>query len=460
MRRIAIVGAGIAGLSFARALQRNGAAYRGVDVRVFEASKRPGGNIRTERFGGFLCECGPNGFLDNVPATLDLARDVGLGSSLLPASERASRRYIFHRGRLRELPAGPIGFLTSGLVSWRAKARIAREPWAAPRPDGDETIHAFATRRIGREAADVLIDAMVSGVFGGDARELSLRACFPRMWDLETEYGGLFRAMRARRSARKASGAAMGSPLGRLTSFTRGSEALVQALAGHLGQELRLESPVVRIEFDRRFRVTVAGGDAVDADAVVLAGGAASSASIVASFDSELSAVFREIPTAPMVVVCLGYDHARLPRPFDGFGFLIPRGEGERVLGVLWDSSIFPGRAPDGSVLMRAMLGGAHDPDAIGLDDDALIAIARRALADTMGVRANPGFAKVIKHPIGIPQYTVGHLDRLVRIDARIATHPGLVLVGNSFRGVAINNCVAESANVAPRLLDQIARDR
>ncbi len=400
MTRVAIIGGGISGLSIAHALSARGAAERGVEIVVLEAAGRAGGNIRSERMDGFLCEWGPNGFLDNAPATLELVRELGIQDRVHPSDERAGKRFIYRRGRLHQLPAGPASFLGSGLLSWRGKLRIAGEVWAAARPDGDETIHGFASRRIGREAADILIDAMVSGVFGGDARQLSLRACFPKMWEMETEHGGLFRALIARRRARRAPGGPIGSPMGRLTSFREGTVEIIDALARRLDGALRLGTPVGQITRGDRYRVQPAGGgDAIDADAVVLAGGAASSAEIVASLDGDLAGDLAGIASAPLVVVCLGFDEALLPRPLDGFGFLVPRGEGQRVLGVLWDSSIYPGRAPEGAVLVRAMLGGGHDPSAIDLSDDELVASVRRSLSDTMGIEAAPAIRASVQAP-------------------------------------------------------------
>jgi oxygen-dependent protoporphyrinogen oxidase len=454
-RRIAIVGAGIAGLSLAHALGRRGARERGTDVVVLEAAARVGGNIRTEWIDGFLCEWGPNGFLDSVPATLDLVRDLGLQDRLHASDDSARKRYIYRNGRLHLLPEGPGDFLRSRLLSWPGKLRIAGEPWARRRPDTDESIHAFASRRIGREAADVLIDSMVSGVFGGDARRLSLRACFPKMWEMETEHGGLFRALLAKRRARKLLGGPVGAPAGRLTSFRHGTVELTDELARQLGSALKLGAPVERITRHGTYRIDIAGAGSMEADQVVLAGGAGSSASIVRPLDAELAGVLDEIPSAPMAVVCLGYDQARLPRPLDGFGFLAPRGEGQRILGALWDSSIYPGRAPRDAALVRVMLGGAHDPEAAALDEGTLVDIAMRGLADTMGIRAEPVFRRVFRHRIGIPQYTIGHLDRLARIDARLAKHPGLAVAGNAFRGVAINTCVAEAGPIADRLLTE-----
>ena len=459
-RRVVIVGGGIAGLSIAHALLKQQARDRGIDVVVLERAPRVGGNIRTEQVDGFTCEWGPNGFLDNAPATLELVREIGLQGRLQPSDDRARRRFIFRNGTLYPLPGGPVDFIASGLLSWPGKLRIGLEPFARRRPAGDETIHAFASRRIGREAADVLIDSMVSGVFGGDARELSLRACFPKMWQMETDHGGLFRAMLARRRQHpRRNGEAIGSPLGRLTSFTGGSEDLVRGLAATLGGAVRTGVNVRGIErAGAAYRLHLNGAVPIDADAVVLAGGTAVTARMVRDLDAPLSAVLDGIPSASMVVACLGYRADRLRRPLDGFGFLVPRGEGIRTLGVLWDSSVYPSRAPEGHVLMRVMLGGATDPTAIDLDDARLLDVIGGDLRATMGLDVAPDFMRIFRHPVGIPQYTVGHLDRLARAEERLAALPGLELAGNGYRGVAINACIADAGPVAQRILAHCER--
>jgi oxygen-dependent protoporphyrinogen oxidase len=455
VKRVAIVGAGIAGLALAHALQKRGARERGVEIVVLERGERPGGNIRTEVEDGYTLEWGPNGFLDSVPETLALVRDLGLEERVQVSDDRARRRFIFRHGRLHELPGGPGAFLASGLLSWPGKLRIAFEPFARRRPDDvDETIHAFASRRIGREAADVLIDSMVSGVFGGDARRLSLRACFPKMWQMETDHGGLFRALYALMRERRKARGPIGSPAGRLTSFKDGCEELIRALARQLGPVLRTRAEVASLRrTNGHFELRTSAAEAVSADAVVLASPTSASARVVAGLDRDLAAALAEIPSAPIVVVCLGYDEARLPRPLDGFGFLVPRGEGPRILGVLWDSSIYPGRAPEGRALVRVMIGGAHDPEAIELDDAALLATVRTDLVTTMGLGFEPVFVRVFRHHLGIPQYKVGHLDRLRRVETLLQRQPGLHVAGNGYRGVAINNCVAESGPLADRIL-------
>lgn len=486
VKRVAIVGAGIAGLALAEALKRRS---RAVDVTVLEKSERAGGNIRSEVVDGYTCEWGPNGFLDNVPETLDLIRGVGLENHLQASDAAARRRFIYRGGKLHQVPGSPIEFIRSRVLSWPAKGRILLEPFARRRAEADESIHAFATRHLGREAADVLVDPMVSGVFGGDASQLSLRACFPRMWAMEVKYRSLFRATFAlawgsQRDGRKLQGTALpanaatanrtwaplGAPSGRLTSFRGGMEDLIRALLDVLGDAVQVSCHVSTLdehaplasdrtspaEPDGGFVLYVKEKGRLHADAVALTGSAHESAGIVQRLDPELARALAEIPTAPLAVVCLGYDARALSEGgvrLNGVGFLVPFGEGPQILGALWDSSIYPGRAPSGKALLRVMIGGARDPAAVELADEALIELVRRDLHYTMGIDIAPELVRIVRHRVGIPQYTEGHLDRLDRIQARLGDHAGLFLAGNSYRGVSINNCVAEAGPLADRIL-------
>lgn len=453
MSSIAIVGGGVTGLTIAHEIRKRAPS---ADVVILEPRERAGGNVRTETYDGYLCEWGAVGFLDNAPDTLRVAREIGLEARLQPSRDEARRRYIFRGGRLHEVPAAPPAFLTSRLISFRGKARIFGEPFAAGPPDGDESIAGFATRRIGREAASILVDSMVSGIYAGDASALSLRACFPKMWDMERDHGGLFRALIARRKLRR-KGDAVGAPSGRLTSFPRGMTELVEALTASLGPIVRTSSPVVDLRPPALtgYALTTPRGR-VAADAVVLAGPAAESADLVSAFGFGLSSALRAIPTAPLAVVCLGYDAAALIAdrgPLDGFGFLVPRSEKIRTLGALWESSIYDGRAPAGKALLRVMIGGATDPHILDVEDAALLTQVRADLLVTMGLTIAPEMVRIIRHPRGIPQYTIGHLDRLARIDAELERFPGLFVAGNSYRGVSINNCIADAPAIAERAL-------
>ncbi len=464
MKRIVVAGGGISGLAIAWAIRKREPR---ADVRVLERSTRTGGNIRTEQVDGYICEAGPDGFLDNAPDTLQLVRALGLEARLLPSDDAARRRFIYLNGALREVPVSPGAFLKTPLLSLPGKLRVACEPFA-PRPaDAEESIYEFAARRIGQEAASILVDSMVSGIFAGDSRALSLRACFPKMWQLEEEHGGLFRALVATRRTRR-KGDAVGAPSGRLTSFTGGMTDLIERLTEKLDDVVHMSSPVLELRNTSEVQgyrsgwpstgyTLATGRGEIEADTVILAGPSADSAALLHIFDPILAAALEQIPSAPLAVVCLGYDAADIARycSLDGFGFLVPRGQNVRILGTLWESSIYPNRAPAGKALLRVMIGGACDPGAVTLSDQELIAAVRGDLARTMGVTCAPEFTRIIRHRRGIPQYVKGHLARMRRIDALLQAHPGLFLAGNSYRGVSLNACVSEAEQIAERVLRQ-----
>ncbi len=437
--RVAVVGAGIAGLA-----QGFRALRLGDEVTVLERAARPGGNIRTVREDGYVVEAGPNGFLDDVPETLDLVRSLGLGPRLAVSSDRARIRFLYRGGRLLRIPETPPAFLASPLLSPAGRARVLLEPFARPRPRGDETVFDFAARRIGREAARVLVQAMVSGVYGGDARALSLRATFPKMYEMEAEHGGLFRAMLARRRGGGGGGGPAG-PGGVLTSFRDGMETLTETLARALGDRLRLREAVGEIARDGPgYAVPGVEGRV---DRVVLACPAAEAARMLGDLAPEAARALAGIRGAPITVVAAAYDEGEIGGAPPGFGFLVPRGEGPRILGCLWSSSIYPGlRAPEGKVLLRTMIGGALDPGAVDLDGETLLDLAARDLRTTMGLSAAPLRHWIFRFPRGIPQYETGHLRRLAAAVRALAPHPGLVLAGNSYRGISVNAVIRESS--------------
>lgn len=457
MKRVVIAGGGIAGLTAARAIRRRDP---NLDVVVLEGAARPGGNIRSRRIDGYLCESGPDGFLDSAPATLALVRDLGLDARLLPSDDRARRRFIFRHGRLHEVPTSPVRLARTALLSASGKARLALEPFSRRSRDDDESIHRFAERHIGKEAATVLVGSLVSGIFAGDAGALSLRACFPAMRRLEETHRSLFRALLATRGTRR-KGDAAGAPSGRLTSFAGGMSDLIDALWTSLDGAAHTDSPVLRLRkgdpngrsLNGGFTV-VTHGRSLAADAVVLACPSSESARVVGEFDPELAGLLGGIAGAPLAVVALGFDaRAFHPSRLAGFGFLVPRNEGIRILGTLWETSIYPNRAPEGKVLLRVMIGGACDPAVLALGDEELLAAVRRDLSTTMGLSAEPELVHIVRHTRGIPQYVTGHPARLQRIDACVARHPGLHLAGNSYRSPSVNACIAEAEQIADAVL-------
>jgi oxygen-dependent protoporphyrinogen oxidase len=451
--RAAIVGAGISGLATAWNLeQRSG----DVAVDVWEASPHLGGTAQTIDLEGYRLETGPNGFLDSRQPTVDLCRQLGIESRLVRALPEAKNRYIFLGDRLRRLPTGPWDFVTSDLLSWRGKVRLLAERWMKPRSDeGDESIYEFGCRRIGREATETLLDAFVTGILGGDIRELSLPASFPRMREMELKYGSLFRAMsvlsRERRRQGKEVGGPAASPQGHLTSFDGGMKTLIQSLGGQLRGRIHAQQPIrslVRLT-SGRWRLEPVGKEY---DAVTLACPGPAQADILASLDAELSREIAGIAYGKLAVVVVGYRREDIPRPIDGFGYLTPERLGRPVLGVIFSSAVFPHQAPEGCVALRAMLGGPQRPEVVDWPEGELIRAVRDDLAIALGVTAEPNFRWIYRWPRAIPQYHLGHGRRLHRIADRVSQWPGIFLTGNCYRGVAFNDCVVDATMTAEKI--------
>jgi oxygen-dependent protoporphyrinogen oxidase len=447
--RVVIAGGGISGLSLGYALSANS----DVDVTVLEAEGRPGGKVHSERAEGFLCEAGVNGFLDNKPKTLELAARLSLNP--LRSSDAARKRFVLSGGELHRLPESPPAFLRSGLLSMRGKLRIALEPFIRRGGEEEETLADFARRRLGREAYESFIDPMASGVFAGDPEALSLKSCFPRINELEQEYGSLIRAMlKLMRQRRRKVGA---GPGGTLTSFPGGMQSLTDTLKASLGGALRVKTRVASIErTGSGYVLHLSDGTRVDADAAVLAVPSYRGAEVLRELDASLSKLLGEIPYPPLSVVCTGFKERKVGASLDAFGFLIPFKEGRKVLGSLFDSSIFPGRAPEGHVLIRSMVGGARAPALAGLDDGRLLETVMTEMREVLGINAEPDFFRVYRHERAIPQYNAGHGERLRRIQEAVSRHRGLYLTGNAYRGVSLNDCIANSLELADRINQEV----
>ncbi len=451
MDRIVIVGGGISGLSLAYLLQRDRPS---ADIVLLEAEERSGGKIWTDSAEGFLCESGVNGFLNNKPKTLELCAELSL--TPLKSSDAARKRFIFSGGRLHSLPESPPAFFRSDLLSVWGRIRIIYELFAPKGTKDDESLAEFGKRRLGKEAFEKLIDPMASGIYAGDPEVLSLRSCFPRIHQLEAEHGSLIRALIALQvKAKKEGKTGPGpGPGGVLTSFSGGMETLILALKGVLGNRVRPCSRVKSLVNESgRYAVSLEDGTVIESDVVVMATPAYASSDILREFDASLSRTLAEIPYPSVSVVCMGYRKERIGRELDGFGFLVPFREGRKILGTLWDSSIFPNRAPEGFVLLRTMIGGARASDLATKDKDALVDIVAGELKEVMGIRAQPDFARVYVHDKAIPQYTVGHSDRIESIERALAKHSGLSITGNAYRGISVNDCIENSYRLAGELV-------
>jgi oxygen-dependent protoporphyrinogen oxidase len=468
MKRVIIVGGGISGLATAYLL-REKALSAGIEPAVILLEKEPrtGGKIWSRKEDGYLCEWGPNGFLDSKPQTLDLCRALGANNQLLRSNDNARKRFIYTGGRLNRLPEDGPSFLKSRLISWPGKFRLALEPFAAPPLEGvDETLAAFGRRRLGDEALRKLIAPMVSGIFAGDPETMSLASCFPRIAELEREYGGLIKAMLKLAKKKRqeiAAGNVTASPAGpggALTSFGDGIQSLTDILAGKLGAETVFANrEVLRVARGKSspYRVLTDAGD-MEADVVILATPAYATADVLQELNDGIAGVLRDIPYASMTVVCSGYEKERISHDLNGFGYLIPKEEGMNTLGTLWDSSIFDNRAPEGKVLLRSMLGGGCFPEYINLSEAEVEERVRRDLQTIMGIQEKPSFIRIFRHPQAIPQYTVGHGKRVAALEEKAAEHQGLFLTGNSYRGIGLNDCVAAANRTAAEVVAYLQR--
>jgi oxygen-dependent protoporphyrinogen oxidase len=461
-RRVVIAGAGITGLVAAHRLLEK---EPGLDVALLEAAGRSGGNMGTESVDGFLFERGPNGFTDAVPSTLELARGLGLVERLIASGPLAKRRYLLKRGKLHALPSGPLGLLASPLLSVRGRLRLITEPLRGPAsPEMEESVAAFGRRRLGREATFTLLDPFVTGVYAGDMERLSMAAAFPRAVALEREHGSLLKGLAARARARRKEAAGGGAPAGgglagTLHSFRGGLQDLADALESRLGGRARLRAPVEAVRRKgAAYDVVLRDGSSLPADAVVAAMPAPRAATLFSAWNADLSNALEEIPYAPVAVVCLGYPRERIAHPLDGFGFLVPRDQGLRTLGAIWVSSVFPEHAPEGAASLRVLLGGARDPEVVGLSEEDLRSLVLAEVGPVLGIRGEPSAWRVYRYPVGIPQYNIGHSKRLRRIDGWLRSLPGLFLTGNAYRGVGLNDCVAEGGRVAGEVLSYLDR--
>ena len=447
-----IIGAGISGLATAQAIL---VQDPNAEVVVFEAAADTGGKILTEVTAeGFLCEWGVNAFLDKSPRTLELCKEIGL--TPVPADVSAKKRYVFSEGELHQLPEKPPQFLASKLLSVPGRLRVMGEVFTRKTDRADETLEQFGTRHLGREAFEKLIDPMASGVFAGDARTMSLKSCFPRIHEVDSEYGSLIRGLiklqrEARRSGKKDTPGP--GPGGILTSFKGGMSVLTDALTAGLGSRVRVNAPVQGISRNGGlYTLHLEDGSSEDFDALVLATPAYAQAKMLRDMAPGISELVGGIQYPALAVVCLGYSKEKAGSCLDGFGFLVPSRENRDILGTVVDSNIFPDRAPPGSVLFRSMVGGARKSQLAGLPDEQLLDLVRSNLKDILGLSAEPDFASIYRHEKAIPQYLVGHADRLAAIDRQLETFPGLVMTGNAFRGVSLNDCVLNASKTAQLL--------
>ncbi|WP_376791046.1 protoporphyrinogen oxidase [Thermoflexus sp.] len=457
--RVIIVGGGIAGLSVAYFLERAAAEGRWHgEVLLIERERLLGGKITTVREDGFIVEGGPDSLLRAKLEGTSLLQDLGLEEELIFPQARTV--YVLRRGRLHPIPEAllmlrpdPAAVWQARSLSWWGRLRALTEPWVPPRRgEGDESLAAFLRRRFGRAFAEGIAEPLMAGIHAGDPERLSMQALYPHLLALERNFGSIARGLRRGRSP--------GTSEAMFVSLRSGMGVLVERLAASLHRaHLVLGRMVIEIapipgEAPARYRVALDDGAILEADRVVLAVPAPEAARQIRAFAPSAAERLQEIPFASTAVITLAFRGDQIAHPLQGSGFLVPRGEPFPLTGCTWFSSKWPHRAPEGFVLLRAFLGWAGDPEAIAAEDPVLVQRATKALRPLLGLRGDPVRVWVHRWPQAMPQYTVGHLERLAAIERALRPFPGLLLVGASYRGVGIPDLIRQAHEVAKRLID------
>jgi protoporphyrinogen/coproporphyrinogen III oxidase len=468
MKSVAIIGAGIAGLTAAFCLKR-----KGIPVTVYEAGPRVGGVIQSLRQGGWLAEFGPNTILETSPKITQLVRDAGLQSRRLDPDPKAGARYVVRYQRPVEMPGSPLGFFTTGLFTWKAKLAVLREPFVPRRRDGmEESIAEFVQRRLNQEFLDQAIDALVAGIYAGDPYKLSLTHAFPRLQALEDRYGSLIRGQifGARERKRRGEVAKDRAPK---FSFDEGLQVLPDTLAAQLGDAVKLNTAVLKLtQTADGWRVSTTGNEA-EFGAVIFCGTAPKLAELkmervsLTRPPATLSrptgegrgegepfnlAVFSEIRYPPVASVVLGFRRDQVTHPCEGFGMLIPKIEGFKILGTIFSSSLFPRRAPAGHLTLTSYIGGERYPDQALLPPDEIIDLTCADLRVLLGVTGKPVFQHCVLYPHAIPQYNLGYGRFRELMNDLENQAPGFFLAGHYRDGVSLGDTIVSGVNIAERV--------
>lgn len=459
MKRVAVVGGGIAGLAAAyRLLRLRDQHGLDLEVTLLEASARLGGKIQTDRSAGAVIEAGPDSFLTSKPEAVELAREVGLESRLLPTARDARDVYVFLRGRLRRLPEGLMlmaptrawPFLRSDLMSLPGKLRVGLERFLPRGGAGDESLADFTRRRLGREALEAIVDPLLAGIYAGDAESMSLQSTFPQFAELERRYGSVIRGMRAGARTRPPEAAGTLTPF---ASFMGGVSELVEGLSRALGESrVRTSAPVRSVcRAGARWRLD-AGAEGLEADALILAVPASDAAAALDGEAPALSGRLRQLHAVSTATITLGFDRAELGALPRGFGFVVPRAAGKLINAATFISQKFPDRRSEIS-LIRCFAGGAGKEGDLELGDAELLERALGDLRAILGLSALPNVHRIYRWHKANPQYMVGHKTRLREIETSLEALPGLSLIGSSYHGVGIPDCIRSANESTARVI-------
>lgn len=460
MKRTIIVGGGISGLVAAYRLLQSG----GAEVVLLEASDRLGGNIRTSRSEGLLLDGGPDSWVASKPQATALCRELGLGDRLVGTQSENRRVYVSRGGKLIPMPEGLVlglptrirPFLETKLLSPQAKARVLAETLFQKGPEGDPSIMAFLEERFGREMAEVVLEPLLGGVYSGDGNALSLKAAFPQLAEMAQKHGSLVRAMRAMGRARASSKPSSNAPTSPFLTLRGGMGELVEALTRAIGEDvIRLGAKVASVqEGEGGFEVRLEGGESLYGEHVIIAAPAHAASRMLAPLDHDLSHELYGIPYVSTATVTLAYKRGDIAHPLDATGYLVPVRERKHVMAGTFVSSKWPERAEPGTGLLRAFVGGGHDPEVLENDDAKIVRLVRGEIEPLLSIRGEPLLERVVRFDRASPQPVVGHLARMERIAARLRMHPGLFVIGNAYEGIGIPDCVRHAENAAKAILN------
>lgn len=474
MLRVIIIGGGIAGLAAAVHLKAGAKSHgKAVDILLLEKSERIGGKILTERFGAYLIEAGPDSFLPEKVWTLNLAKHLGIDRDMIPSNDEFKGTYIYSAGSLHPLPEGVMLMVPtmlmplakSRLISWPGKLRMGMEIFMPRKKTReDESLASFVTRRLGRECLEKIAEPLVAGIHTSNPDNMSILATFPRFVEMERKNRslilGMLSAIKTKPHA-TLSGPPKGGGAARMTyfmSFKDGMHTLPRACAEFLGQDaIRLNASVKAVEPEGRgYSAVLDDGERLHADHVIIGAPAYEAANIVGCMDANLAGQMRKIEWSSSSTVSLAFRKEDINRPLYGFGFIVPRVEGRRINAATYSSIKWSYRAPDNRLLIRIFIGGGHHEELVhDLDDAGMVRTALEELDTIIGIKAVPEFTKVYRWFKGMPKYTVGHLDRMAVLDRILASRPGLHLIGCSYKGIGIGDCIHNAQVAAEKILQQ-----
>ncbi len=472
MPKVIIIGGGIAGLAAAVHLKSGAKAYgKTIDVLLLEKNNRIGGKILTEKHDNYLVEGGPDSFLPEKVWSVNLARHLGLEPEMLPSNDQFKGTFIYSRGKLHSLPEGvmlmvPTSFwpmAKSHLITWPGKVRMGMEVFVPKRKArDDESLASFVTRRLGRECLEKIAEPLVAGIHTSNPDNMSVLATFPRFVQMEQKSGSLIHGMIAAMKSRPHATLSgpppkPGSPkMTYFMSFKNGMQTLSRACADHIGRaSIRLNAGVRAVEpKGKGYSVILESGEILEADHVMLASASYDSLEMVKGFDASLAAKMAVIQWSSSATVSIAFKKEDVRVPLRGFGFIVPRVEGRRINAATYSSIKWSYRAPDDTIMVRVFVGGGHHEELVHeLDDEGMVRMVLEELDTVLGLKASPRFSKVYRWYKGMPKYTVGHLEQIAVLDRMLATHPGLHLIGCSYKGIGIGDCVHEAQIAAEKIL-------